>query len=197
MQKNESLRGFEITTYVWCTILALLAFSSHFLFVILSPLIFLDKLSLSLTDYGLVMLYYGAAYIAGGSLASFSTERITTINQVKLGLIVICTGGIVMLTLNSLAGMSVQTVIGCVIITTCGVCLTRPAATTLAMDAVPSRAGAAAAGINTAVFIGGGIVSFFLGIYSEAADILMPLALITMGSTGLIITKLCLPTFRP
>jgi len=175
------------STYFYGTLIATIAFASHFSFIILSPVIFLELLALDIIQYGKIMVTYGAAYVIGGLLANYIIGRISAWNQMVYGLILLATAGLIMLVIHSLYGVNELSVIICVIISTCGVSIVRPAATNIAMDAMPAHAGTAAAGINTMVFLGGGFISFLLGIFSNHAFWLLPSALLTMATAGLLL----------
>ncbi|WP_263261385.1 MFS transporter [Pseudomonas sp. RIT-PI-S] len=173
-------------------LIATITFASHFSFIILSPVIFIEMLQLSLEQYGAIMLLYGTSYVAGGFAANFLSRRISNRTQIFIGLWLIVAGSLSMAILHTLLGMTSLTVISSIIISSCGVTLARPAATTIAMEAMPQRAGTAASGLNTLMFVGGGAISFGLGLFAPFAQWLLPTALFLMAVTGLL---LC--TFRP
>lgn len=164
-----------------------LAFASHFSFIILSPIIFLESLELSLYEYSVAMLFYGLAYVVGGIIASILIRKISAVRQVTFGLLIIATGGSAMGCLHYMSGMSQLTVITCAIISTCGVTVVRPACTNMAMEAMPSKPGTAASILNTITFIGGGVISFTIGLFASGANWLLPIALFTLALIGLTI----------
>ncbi|HXQ99526.1 MAG TPA: hypothetical protein VN798_03955, partial [Pseudomonas sp.] len=59
---NRRFMGFSL--------LAAIAFTCHFAFIAISPLIFLENMGLTQLEFSFVLLIYGAAYVAGGIVAS-------------------------------------------------------------------------------------------------------------------------------
>jgi DHA1 family bicyclomycin/chloramphenicol resistance-like MFS transporter len=162
---------------------------------VLSPVIFMDTLALSPNAYGLLMLAYGGTNLIGGVLAHQVAQRVTGGIQMRLGLGLIIPASVIMGSLHALLGFSATTVLAGACVLTCGIALARPAATNAAMNALPERAGAAAAGLNTITFVGGGLVSFALSLAADQITWLLPTALLAMGVAGLGICAL--PVQRP
>jgi predicted MFS family arabinose efflux permease len=173
------------TQFILASAVTMVAFASHFSFVLLSPVLFMDTLALSTRGYGLLMLVYGASYVIGGVIASRATRYISESRQIRLGSGLIVVGGLLIAALRTMGATDTLAILTGACVVTFGVTLARPAATTLAMNAVPGQAGAAAAGLNTITFAGGGLVSFGLSLMAGQAITWLPSALMAMGAAGL------------
>ncbi|VVN00229.1 Inner membrane transport protein YdhC [Pseudomonas fluorescens] len=139
--------------------IAAIAFTCHFSFIVISPLMFMEQLQLSPYEFSLTLLLYGAAYLFGGVVARILANRIAPNTLIIVGLALIFFSGLVMLLLSSQLGLSTLTVLIPMIICTAGTTIARPVATSKAMDIFPCSAGASASAGNTLVFIFGGLIS--------------------------------------
>ncbi|MBF7144213.1 MULTISPECIES: MFS transporter [Pseudomonas] len=164
--------------------LAMLAFTCHFSFVVLSPVIFLETLGTRPGTYGLIMLGYGGAYLLGGMLALHVAKRSAELPQVRIGLSLIGLAGMSMALSYACLGMTTLSVLAGASLMTLGVTLMRPAAVTTAMNALPGRAGTAAAGLNTLTYLGGGAITFLLGQYAALAYWTLPAVLVALAIVG-------------
>lgn len=61
---RQVLGDFDFVGY-W--LISAFAFACHFSFIVISPLIFMDRLQLSAYEFSLILLIYGAAYVTGVS----------------------------------------------------------------------------------------------------------------------------------
>lgn len=160
------LRDWDFIVFSAC---AALAFACHFSFIVVSPLLFMDRMVLSDYAFSFVFLGYGAAYIVGGVVASALNGWLRPKTQIILGLRLIGCAGALLLTWLVVDGLSVVGILLPMAICTMGTTIVRPAATTCALDLYPQFAGAAAALNNTLLFAIGGVAS----------------ALVAMTDTGL------------
>lgn len=163
--------------------LAALAFTCHFAFIVVSPLLFMDRLGLSDYTFSLVFIGYGAAYVTGGLIASRVNGKLSAHAQIALGLALIGGAGMLLVIWLALAGLSVASILLPMVICTAGTTLTRPAATTCALERHPERAGAAAALSNTLLFATGGVASALVAV----AEATLPMSL----AAGFIGMSLC------
>ncbi|MEN5140507.1 Bcr/CflA family efflux MFS transporter [Pseudomonas juntendi] len=147
------------TNYLAHSILSSIAFACHFSFIVIAPLLLMDRLELTTYQFSIVFIGYGLAYIAGGMAATYLNSRVSTQAQIKAGLLLISTAGITLLTWEWVAGLSVLGVLLPMIVCTTGTTLVRPAATTQALARYPRQAGAAASLNTTLLFAGGGLTS--------------------------------------
>ncbi|KIK89763.1 multidrug effflux MFS transporter [Pseudomonas sp. W15Feb9B] len=155
------LRDFEFVGY-W--LISAFAFACHFSFVVISPLIFMDQLQLSAYDFSLILLIYGAAYVAGGIVATLLSRRISPGQQMVVGLSLILLAGLVMLFMARHLALSATTVLIPMLICTAGTTITRPAATSRAMSLFPENAGTSASAGSTIIFICGGLISALISL---------------------------------
>ncbi|MDD1013923.1 MFS transporter [Pseudomonas rubra] len=147
--------------------IAAIAFACHFSFIVVSPLLFMDRLGLSTYAFAQVFVLYGVAYVAGGVVAGRLNQRMNTSVQMLVGLSLIGLAGVIMLTWYLLGPLSQASILLPMIIATTGTTLTRPAATSCALALQPSRAGAAASMISTLVFAVGAATSSAVAMFSE------------------------------
>lgn len=155
------LGDFEFVGY-W--LISAFAFACHFSFIVISPLIFMDQLQLSAYDFSLILLIYGAAYVAGGIVATVLSRRISPGKQMVVGLSLILLAGLVMLFMARHLALSATTVLIPMLICTAGTTITRPAATSRAMGLFPENAGTSASAGSTIIFICGGLISALISL---------------------------------
>ncbi|GAB6404682.1 multidrug effflux MFS transporter [Pseudomonas sp. MHK4] len=166
-------------------LIAAIAFTCHFSFIVVSPLIFMDQLHMSVYAFSLTLLLYGAAYIIGGIAARVLTSRITPNTQIIVGLSLIFFSGVVMLLLSSWLGLSTLTVLVPMIICTAGTTIARPIATSKAMDVFPDNAGTSASAGNTLVFICGGLISALINLSGTDLQTTLALAFLLLSAVAL------------
>ncbi|WP_445180563.1 multidrug effflux MFS transporter [Pseudomonas sp. McL0111] len=155
------LGSFDFVGY-W--LISAFAFACHFSFIVISPLIFMERLQLSAYDFSLILLIYGAAYIVGGVAATVLSRRITPGQQIITGLSLILMAGLVMLYLSKYFALSPATVLVPMLICTAGTTIARPAATSRAMSLFPEIAGTSASAGSTIIFICGGLISALISL---------------------------------
>ncbi|PMX04065.1 multidrug transporter CflA [Pseudomonas sp. FW215-R2] len=155
------LGDFDFVGY-W--LISAFAFACHFSFIVISPLIFMDRLQLSAYEFSLILLIYGAAYVTGGILASVLSRRITSGQQMVVGLSLILFAGVTMLYLSSSFALAPATVLIPMLICTAGTTIARPAATSRAMGLFPDIAGTSASAGSTIIFICGGLISALISL---------------------------------
>jgi predicted MFS family arabinose efflux permease len=167
---------------------ATLAFSVHFLFIVVSPLLFIERLGLGLWAYASVMLVYGAFYMLGGLIALRVSKTLSVHEQVRLGFAVIVASALMLLGLYLFFGLQSWVALLSAVIATCGVCLARPGANCLAMDAWPGRPGAAAGWLGLLTFMGGGGLSLVATWLLGLGDQWFVLWLLVLAAAGLALT---------
>lgn len=155
------LGDFDFVGY-W--LISAFAFACHFSFIVISPLIFMDRLQLSAYEFSLILLIYGAAYVTGGILASVLSRRINSGQQMVVGLSLILFAGVTMLYLSSNFALAPATVLIPMLICTAGTTIARPAATSRAMSLFPENAGTSASAGSTIIFICGGLISALISL---------------------------------
>lgn len=145
--------------------LASVAFSCHFAFIVISPLMFMERLGLSAERFGEFFLLFGLAYLAAGLLAQRLDKYLKPLQQMGLGLVLISLAGAMLIfkwqELTPLR-LLVPAIVGAT-----GTTLVRPAATSCALALHPDRAGAAAALLSTLVFAAGALASAVIALLSD------------------------------
>ncbi|MCI0996064.1 MFS transporter [Pseudomonas corrugata] len=172
----------------WLT--SALAFSCHFSFIVISPLVFIDQLQLSPETFSLALLGYGLAYIGGGALATVLSNRIDPQTQIITGLGLILLAGVLMFGLSSQLGLSVTTVLLPMIVCTAGTTIARAAAHTRAMNLFPEQAGTSASAGSVLIFIVGGLTSAAISLTPLALQTTLALCLVLLSLLGLALNGL-------
>ncbi|MEX5341511.1 MFS transporter [Pseudomonas sp. I2] len=163
---------------------AALAFACHFAFIVVSPLLFMDRMALSEYVFSTVFLGYGAAYIIGGFIAHALNGKVAPHIQVALGLGLIGCAGVVLLGWFLLGGLSVTGILLPMVICTVGTTITRPAATTCALNLHPELAGAGAALSNTLLFAIGGLASALVAVVEDTLPVGLAVGFIATAMGG-------------
>ncbi|MBP3999330.1 multidrug effflux MFS transporter [Pseudomonas koreensis] len=158
---RQVLGDFDFVGY-W--LISAFAFACHFSFIVISPLIFMDRLQLSAYEFSLILLIYGAAYVTGGTLASVLSRRINSGQQMVVGLSLILFAGVTLVYLSSSFALAPATVLIPMLICTAGTTIARPAATSRAMSLFPENAGTSASAGSTIIFICGGLISALISL---------------------------------
>lgn len=172
----------------WLT--SALAFSCHFSFIVISPLVFIDQLQLSPEAFSLALLGYGLAYIGGGAVATVLSNRIDPQTQIITGLSLILLAGVLMFGLSSHLGLSVTTVLLPMIICTAGTTIARAAAHTRAMNLFPEQAGTSASAGSVLIFIVGGLTSAAISLTPLDLQTTLALCLVLLSLLGLALNGL-------
>jgi len=165
-------------------LIAAIAFTCHFSFIVISPLIFMEQLQLSAYEFSLTLLLYGVAYIFGGIVARALAGRIAAHTQIVVGLGLIFFSGLVMLLLSNRLGLSALTVLIPMIICTAGTTIVRPVATSKAMEVFPDNAGTSASAGNTLVFICGGLISALINLSGAHLQTTLALSFLVLSTVG-------------
>ncbi|ROM69043.1 multidrug transporter CflA [Pseudomonas brassicacearum] len=172
----------------WLT--SALAFSCHFSFIVISPLVLIDQLQLSPEAFSWALLGYGLAYIGGGAVATVLSNRIDPQTQIITGLGLILVAGALMLGLSSQLGLSVTTLLLPMIVCTAGTTIARAAAHTLAMNRFPGQAGTSASAGSVLIFIVGGLTSAAISLTPLDMQITLALCLMLLSLLGLLLNTL-------
>ncbi|SFW37608.1 MFS transporter [Pseudomonas sp. NFACC04-2] len=172
----------------WLT--SALAFSCHFSFIVISPLVLIDQLRLSSEAFSLALLGYGLAYIGGGAVASVLSNRIDPQTQIITGLALILAAGLLMLGLANQLGLSVTTLLLPMIVCTTGTTIARAAAHTQAMNRFPGRAGTSASAGSVLIFIVGGLTSAAISVTPLDLQLTLALCLVLLSLLGMALNAL-------
>ncbi|WP_335944617.1 MFS transporter [Pseudomonas sp. G166] len=167
----------------WLT--SALAFSCHFSFIVISPLVLIDQLQLSPEAFSWTLLGYGLAYIGGGAVATVLSTRIDPQTQIITGLGLILAAGALMLGLSSHFGLSVTTLLLPMIVCTTGTTIARAAAHTRAMNLFPEQAGTSASAGSVLIFVVGGLTSAAISLTPLDLQVTLALCLMLLSLLGL------------
>ncbi|MNX99693.1 Inner membrane transport protein YdhC [compost metagenome] len=182
-------RVFSDADFVGYCLIAAIAFTCHFSFIVTSPLVFMGKLQLSAYEFSLTLLFYGLAYIIGGIVARSLAGRISSNTQIITGLGLIFTSGWMMLLLRNLFGLSALTMLIPMIICTAGTTIARPVATSKAMEVFPDNAGTSAATGNTLTFLLGGLISALINLNENQTQMTLALSFLALSTVGLALNR--------
>ncbi|MCD9114028.1 MFS transporter [Pseudomonas bijieensis] len=179
---RKVLGDFSFMAY-WLT--SALAFSCHFSFIVISPLVLIDQLHLSPEAFSLVLLGYGLAYIGGGLVATMLSNRIDPQTQIIMGLGLILAAGLLMLGLANHLGLSITTLLLPMIVCTAGTTIARAAANNQAMTLFPAQAGTSASAGSVLIFIVGGLTSATISLTPLDMQVTLALCLMLLSLLGL------------
>lgn len=164
-----------------------LAFACHFSFIMMSPLLLMERLQLSPFAFAWVLLGYGVAYLCGGITAQLLSNRLQPSTQINVGLLLIVTAGLVMLVLVNLLGLSVFSVLLPMLVCTIGTTIARPISTSQAMDIFPEHAGTAASTGGMVVLGCGGIISALINLWAANLETTLAICFLLLGILSLIL----------
>ncbi|WP_460133169.1 MFS transporter [Pseudomonas sp. S1_E04] len=181
---------FKSGNFVGYWLIAAIAFTCHFSFIVISPLIFMDQLQLSTYEFSLTLLLYGAAYVTGGIVARILSNWLVPKAQIIFGLALIFCSGLLMLFLSQVLELSAVTVLVPMIICTTGTTICRPIATSKAMEVFPENAGTAASAGNTLIFILGGLISALINISTINLLTTLALVFLLLSTMALVLNSL-------
>ncbi|WP_343583717.1 MFS transporter [Herbaspirillum sp.] len=160
-------RNFPFLVY---TIMGGMAFSSHFAFVIASPLLFMTEMKVGTYSYAWILLVYGGAYLFGGICAVKIAKRFSPAIQIWAGLVLMILSSMVMLISERTQGATVSSVLLAMLVCTAGASIVRPATGTLAMDIFDDLAGTASAAGATIRFAMGGMFGAVVSLQGSAVS---------------------------
>ncbi|MGI4839749.1 MAG: MFS transporter [Janthinobacterium lividum] len=169
--------------------LSAIGFSSHFAFIVQSPIIFLDELSLSQREFSVLLLLYGLAYIAGGMIAKYINHKVAQKLHVTWGLLTMLCAGLLLSLCHAMFPVSSIGILGPMIICTCGVTILRPAATTAAMDALHDKPGTASSIHNMIIFSIGAAISAMMTLAPLAPVYSLSVTITLLTLAGLTISN--------
>jgi DHA1 family bicyclomycin/chloramphenicol resistance-like MFS transporter len=166
-------------------LISALAFACHFSFIVISPIIFMEYLNLSAYQFAWALLLYGAAYVAGGVIASILHRHLEGATQISIGLCLIALSGLVMLWLNQQLGLSAATVLIPMLICTAGTTISRPIANSRAMSLYPQHAGTATSAGSLLIFMCGGLISAVINMVSDHVITALAVCFLILSALGM------------
>ena len=162
-----------------------LAFACHFSFIVISPIIFMERLALSPYEFAWALLLYGVAYVVGGIIASALHRRLQATTQIIVGLGLIGLSGVVMLWLANQFGLTAAAVLIPMLICTAGTTIARPIANSKAMTLHPEDAGTSSSVGGVMIFMCGGVISVVINLASEDLTRALSLCFLSLSAVGL------------
>ncbi len=166
-------------------LISALAFACHFSFIVISPIIFMERLALSPYAFAWALLLYGVAYVFGGIVASALHRYLQANTQIVIGLGLIALSGLVMLWLAKQFGLSAAAVLIPMLICTAGTTIARPIANSKAMSLYPRNAGTSTSVGGVLIFMCGGVISVVINLASEDLTTALALCFLSLSATGL------------
>ncbi|VVP40359.1 Inner membrane transport protein YdhC [Pseudomonas fluorescens] len=166
-------------------LISALAFACHFSFIVISPIIFMERLALSPYAFAWALLLYGVAYVFGGIVASALHRYLQANTQIVIGLGLIALSGLVMLWLEEQFGLSAAAVLIPMLICTAGTTIARPIANSKAMSLYPRNAGTSTSVGGVLIFMCGGVISVVINLASEDLTTALALCFLSLSATGL------------
>lgn len=156
---------FKDKNYYQYVAIAMLAYTVHFSFIIMSANIFINQLGLTPLMFGYLMIFYGSIYFASGLCSTWIAKKLSINDLILVGSLFIGMGGMMLLTLIIMSGQSAWQILLPMAVITMGVTVARASSITGALAPIPSKAGQGAAGLNLVQFavsalIATGITSF-------------------------------------
>lgn len=167
-----------------------LAFACHFSFIVISPIIFMERLALSPYEFAWALLLYGVAYVFGGIVASALHRRLQANTQIIVGLGLIALSGLVMLWLANQFGLTAAAVLIPMLICTAGTTIARPIANSRAMTLHPEDAGTSSSVGGVMIFMCGGVISMVINLASENLTTALSLCFLILSAVGLALNAL-------
>ena len=167
-----------------------LAFACHFSFIVISPIIFMERLALSPYEFAWALLLYGVAYVFGGIVASALHRRLQANTQIIVGLGLIALSGVVMLWLANQFGLTATAVLIPMLICTAGTTIARPIANSRAMTLHPEDAGTSSSVGGVMIFMCGGVISVVINLVSDDLTTALSFCFLILSAVGLALNAL-------
>lgn len=159
--------------------LAMLAYTVHFSFIILSANIFIELLGATPLVFGYLMFVYGGVYFMSGLLSTWLAKKLSIITLIKLGGSCIGIGGILMLTLLLTVSAGAWQILLPMAVMTVGITMARASAITGALAPIPEKAGQGAAGLNLIQFALSAVVATAISKLGSSPQLSISLLAIT------------------
>ena len=170
---------FQSEGYLSHVIMAMLAYTVHFTFIIMSATIFIQLLGATPIIFGYLMITYGVVYFLGGLFAGWIAKKLTILRLIQLGSYLIGIGGLMMLiSFATLYHGASQALVPMAIITV-GVTLVRAAAITGALAPIPTQAGQGSAGLNLVQFSVSALIATGISNFDDKPQLSIALLAVT------------------
>lgn len=182
---------FNNKEYFYHVLIAMLAYTVHFSFIILSSDIFINHLGATPLIFGYLMIVYGGAYFLSGFLSSWLAKKLTIPALINLGCMLIGFGGVLMLIFMLITTLSTWQILISMAVITTGVTVVRASAITGALAPIPAQAGQGAAGLNFIQFSVSALIATLVSHLSINFQIsLSVLSISSAVAIGFLITRI-------
>jgi DHA1 family bicyclomycin/chloramphenicol resistance-like MFS transporter len=168
---------------------AMLAFTVHFSFIIMSAQIFVELLGKTPLVFGYLMILYGGVYFLCGLASTWIAKKLSIPALIKLGGVCIGLGGLLMMALLMRFHLGSWQVLLPMAVITLGVTMTRASAITGALAPIPSKAGQGAAGLNLVQFGISAMIASLVSSYGSNPQLSISLLAITSSLLIIYLTK--------
>lgn len=165
--------------YLTHVTLAMLAYTVHFSFIIMSAKIFIELLGKTPLVFGYLMIVYGGVYFLCGLASTWIAKNLSIDSLIKLGGSFIGIGGLLMLVLMVFVQAGSWQVLLPMAVITLGVTMTRASAITGALAPIPAQAGQGAAGLNLVQFAVSALIATLISKFGNDPQLSISLLAIT------------------
>lgn len=177
--------------YFCHALIAMLAYTVHFSFIILSSDIFINHLGATPLIFGYLMIVYGGMYFLSGLFSSWIAKKFTIPMLITLGTVLIGFGGLLMLVFMVTLALDFWQILISMAVITLGVTIVRSSAITGALAPIPSQAGQGAAGLNLIQFSLSAVIASLVSNFSVNFQISLSLLSISSAfAIGFIINRI-------
>lgn len=176
---------FKNMLYLRYVMQAMLAYTVHFSFIILSAKIFIETLGKTPVTFGYLMIFYGGVYFICGLISTWLAKMLTLSALIALGGTCIGVGGAIMMAITKLADAGAWQVLLPMAVITFGVTNTRASAITGALAPIPLQAGQGSAGLNLIQFAVSAMIATLVSKYDSSPQI--SISLLAIASSLLIV----------
>jgi DHA1 family bicyclomycin/chloramphenicol resistance-like MFS transporter len=176
---------FSDRNYLTHIVQAMLAFTVHFSFIIMSARIFVELLGKTPLVFGYLMIIYGGVYFLCGLASTWIAKKLPISALIKIGGICIGLGGLLMMALLILFHLGSWQVLLPMAVITLGVTMARASAITGALAPIPSKAGQGSAGLNLVQFAASAMIATIVSNYGSNPQ--LSISFLAIASSLLII----------
>jgi DHA1 family bicyclomycin/chloramphenicol resistance-like MFS transporter len=166
-------------TFLTSALCYTLAFSGLIAYFQVSSILLIKGLSLTPSLYGWCALIIASNYLIAGLIVNTFAHRLGTQGMLRLGSCLLVTGGIVMLTLNTLHELSVATVLIPTAIYVIGARIVIPNAVATSMEKLRHLNGSTSALIGFIQMMGSALISLSISGFDNTS--ILPLAVFLTG----------------
>lgn len=158
-----------------------LAYTVHFVFIIMSAKIFIQDLGIKPLKFGYLMFGYGAVYFVSGLVSSTLIKKYSISKLITFGGTLIGFSGIIMFFSSLIISLNIWQILIPMSLITTGITIIRACATTGALGSLASQAGQGAAGLNLVQFLISALIATVLSSINIQPHLVLSLLAIICG----------------